>query len=269
MAKDTIITSFSNPLVKRVKRLRQKKYRRQEGAFFVEGLRGVLTAVDTHAPIETLIICSELLISPVAQEMLAQTNLPQVALARPVFESISERENPVGLAALIQTQWADLSELAVQPDSIFVALFDASDPGNLGTIVRTMDAVGAAGLILVGQGVDPFHGTAVKASMGTLFTVPISHVPDMDTLLQWANNHHIQTIATSARGTADFQNAPYHFPSLLLLGSERQGLPPSILAQADLKIAIPMHGTASSLNVAVSAGILLYTLRHHLQAHSD
>ena len=261
MASNTIITSFSNPLVKRVKRLRQKKYRQQEGAFFVEGLRGVLTAVETHAPIETLIICPELLTSPVAQDMLAQTNLPQITLSRPVFESIAERQNPVGLAAIIKTQQPTLDELTVQPDSIFVALFAASDPGNLGTIVRTLDAVGAAGLILVGQGVDLFHGTAIKASMGTLFTVPICHVPDEPVLFEWADRQQIQTIATSARATADFQNAPYQFPTLLLLGSEREGLPSTVLAKADLQVAIPMSGTASSLNVAVSAGILLYALR--------
>lgn len=264
MASNTVITSFSNPLVKRVKRLRQKKYRQQEGAFFVEGLRGVLTAVERQAPIETLIICPELLTSPVALEMLEKTNLPQITMSPPVFESIAERQNPVGLAAIIQTQWTELDTLTVQNNSIFVALFAASDPGNLGTIVRTMDAVGAAGLILVGQGVDPFHGTAVKASMGTLFTVPICHAADEATLWQWTTQQHIQTIATSARGTADFQQAPYQLPALLLLGSERQGLPPHILAQADLQVAIPMQGTASSLNVAVSAGILLYALRYHI-----
>jgi TrmH family RNA methyltransferase len=168
----------------------------------------------------------------------------------------------MGLAAIIKTGWATLDELVVQPNSIFVALFDASDPGNLGTIMRTMDAVGAAGLILVGQGVDPFHGTAVKASMGALFTVPISHLPTADVLFQWAARHQIQTIATSARGTADYQHAPYQLPALLLLGSEREGLPPPILAQAALQIAIPMQGSTSSLNVAVAAGILLYALRY-------
>jgi TrmH family RNA methyltransferase len=224
----------------------------------------VLTAVEHQAPIETLIICPELLTSPVAQEMLAQSELPQVTLSRPVFESISERENPVGLAAIIRTKWADLDQLDVQPHAIFVALFDVSDPGNLGTIVRTMDAVGAAGLILVGQGVDPFHATAVKASMGTVFTIPIVHVSDATILFQWANRCQIQRIATSARGTADFRYAPYQLPALLLLGSEREGLPTTILAQADLQIAIPMQGVASSLNVAVSAGIVLYTLRHSL-----
>lgn len=261
-----MITSFSNPLVKRIKRLQQKKYRQQEGAFFVEGLRTVLTAVEQHAPIETLITCPELLTSPVAQEMLARTNLPQVALAWPVFESISERENPVGLAAIIRTRWADLDRLPVQPNDIFVALFDAADPGNLGTILRTIDAVEGAGLILVGQGVDPFHGTAVKASMGTLFTLPICYAPDAATLFQWAGSHQLQTIATSARATADFQQAPYQFPVLLLLGSEREGLPVAVLSQADLQVAIPMRGAASSLNVAVSAGILLYALHSWLEA---
>jgi TrmH family RNA methyltransferase len=221
----------------------------------------VLTAVERQAPIETLITCPELLTSPVAQEMLAQTMLPQATLARPVFESISERQNPMGLAAIIRSQWADLDTWSVQPNSMFVALFDASDPGNLGTILRTLDATGAAGLILVGQGVDPFHGTAVKASMGTLFTVPISHVADVDALFAWAKQHQIQTIATSARGPADIQQAPYQFPALLLLGSERGGLATAVLSQADLQIAIPMAGAASSLNVAVAAGILLYALQ--------
>jgi TrmH family RNA methyltransferase len=252
--------------VKRIKRLRQKKYRLQEGAFFVEGLRGVLMAVEHQAPIETLIICPELLSSSVAQEMLARTSLPQVTLARPVFESISERENPVGLAAIIQMYWADLDSLPVQPHDIFVALFDASDPGNLGTILRTIDAVGGAGLFLVGQGVDPFHGTAVKASMGTLFTVPICQISDAATLFQWATSHQVQTIATSARATADFQQAPYQFPVLLLLGSEREGLPAAVFSQANLQVTIPMMGAASSLNVAVSAGILLYALRSRLAA---
>jgi TrmH family RNA methyltransferase len=255
------ITSFSNPLVKRLKRLRQKKYRLQEEAFFVEGLRVVLTAVETHAPVETLITCPDLLISPAAQAMLAVTDLPIVELARPVFESISERDTPTGLAAIIKTNWTPLDQLSFDPHAIFVALFGTSDPGNLGTIVRTLDAVGAAGLILVGSGVDPFHGTAVKASMGTLFTVPISHAPDEEALWQWVQTRQLHTIATSAKATADFRQTAYQFPVLLLLGSEREGLPPATQNRADYQIAIPMAGSASSLNVAVAAGILLYQLR--------
>lgn len=258
------ITSFQNPLVKRIKRLRIRKYRQREGAYFVEGLRVVIAAVEAGAPVETIVYCPELLTSEIARRMVEEQSaagLPCVALSRPVFESVSERDNPVGLGAIVKATVSGLAGLAVGPDDLFVGLVELSDPGNLGTIVRTADGAGVAGVILVGQTVDPYHPAAVKASMGALYSVPVYHAAGIEALINWAVKHHVHTVATSARARRSFWEVSYHFPALLLLGSEGEGLPAELLEASELAVSIPMRGTASSLNLAVAAGLLIYEIR--------
>ncbi len=263
------ISSFSNPLVKRIKRLRRKKYRRREEAFFIEGLRVVLTAVEAGAPVETLVYCPAQLTSDLAWEMLQrqeQQGIRCQAVTADVFASISGRHNPVGLGAIVRTQWARPEQMVPGPESIFVALFDTSEPGNLGTILRTMDAVGAQGALLVGETVDPFHPSAVKASMGAVFSVQIGRVATGQALLHWAKEAGLHTVATSAKATAVYSQSRYRLPALLLLGSEGDGLPRSVIEAADQAVTIPMAGRASSLNLAVAAGLLLYELRRSAAA---
>lgn len=259
-----MITSQQNPLVKRIKRLKQKKYRREEGAFFAEGLRVALAAVESGAPVEALIWSPELLTSETARQVVAEQQAAGVAVtevARPVYEALSERDNPTGLGAIVHERWASLEELPIDEESIYVSLVGAADPGNLGTVLRTIDAVGASGLILAGDTVDPFHPTAVKASMGSLFTVPLSQAASVEALLHWATLRGLQTVATSAWAASSFWEAEYAFPLLLLLGREGEGLPAAVLAAADLAVSIPMQGNVTSLNVAVAAGLMLYELR--------
>ena len=259
-----MITSHRNPLVKRIRRLQQKKYRRQEEAFFVEGIRAVLMALERRAPVETVVYAPELLTSEIAWEAIARWQAAggeATMISGDLFHTISERDNPVGLGAVVATRLHSLAALTASEGDIFVALDDISDPGNLGTIVRTLDGMGGAGLILVGQTTDPFHPTAVRASMGALFTVPVAEVGDMDEVWKWAQANSAQTIATSAHADELFWAADYRFPVLLLLGSEGEGLPPAVLERADLSVSIPMHGASSSLNLAVAAGLLLYELR--------
>jgi RNA methyltransferase, TrmH family len=259
-----VITSYQNPLAKRIRRLERKKHRQEEGAFFVEGIRVVLAALEQGAPVELLVYAPELLSSKVAGEAISRHEAlggEAAAVSGEVFRSFSQRENPAGLGAIVGTRLRALGELAVSADAIFVAAHDTGDPGNLGTIMRTMDGMGAAGLILVGQTTDPFHPTAVKASMGTLFRVPVAQAAELEAVWAWAAQQGIFTVATSARAQHNFWEAPYRFPALLLLGSEGEGLPAEVLARADLAVSIPMHGAASSLNLAVAAGLLLYELR--------
>jgi TrmH family RNA methyltransferase len=259
----TIITSLQNPLLKRIKRLRQKKYRQAEGCFYVEGLLPVLTAVEQNAMLEAAVYAPDLLTSAAgltAVTQLEQQGVPVFALSATAFQVISERENPVGLGAIVQVQLLTLADLPVDDTAVYVALVDVGDPGNLGTIVRTADAVGAAGLILVGQTVDAFHGTAVKASMGTIFTVPLVHLPDMEPLWEWAAAQGVSAIATSARAEMNYWTADYRRPCLLLMGSEAEGLDGATLARADQRVAIPMRGAASSLNLAAATAVLLYEI---------
>ncbi len=258
-----MVTSFSNPLVKQIKRLRQKKYRQQEGVFFVEGLRGVLAAVESGWPIQSIVYCSELLTSDIAWQMLTkvmETEIRCVELSVDIFRSISERDNPMGLGAVIKSQWLMLEALEVRPDDFFVALIEISEPGNLGTILRTVDATGGNGVILVGSTVDPFHPSAVKASMGALFSVPVCQIVDLDVLMRWSIANKLYTVATSARAQHHYRDARYRFPALIMMGSEGRGLPADILQKANSAVAIPMRGSASSLNLAVAAGLLLYEL---------
>ncbi|MDX1614106.1 MAG: RNA methyltransferase [Candidatus Promineifilaceae bacterium] len=259
-----MITSVRNPLIRRIRRLRHKKHRQREGVFFVEGIRPVLAAVETGAAVETIVYAEGLLTSELAWTMLAHqrtAGTEVVALSPDVFAAISERENPVGLGAVVRTGITALGDLPAVSHGLYVALFDVGEPGNLGTIVRTVDAVGGSGIILVGQTVDAFHPTAVKASMGALFTVPIGQVEAGSVLLRWAADRGLQTVATSAQAPVSFWTASYHPPVLLMMGSEGPGLDPAIRAAADLQVAIPMYGAATSLNLAVATGVLLYDYR--------
>lgn len=258
-----MITSHSNPLVKSIKRLRRKKHRRQEGVFYAEGLRVVLAAVDANAPIETIVYSSELLTSQRAGQVVTEQQAAGtvcVEVAADVFRSISGRDHPAGLGAIVREGWTPLNELPVGGGDILAALVDVSDPGNLGTVIRTADAVGAAGVILAGQSVDPYHPTAVKATMGSLFHLPIAQAEDIDGLLAWASARGISSVATSAHARRSFRAAAYRYPLLVLLGSEGEGLPAAVIAAADQAVTIPISGSASSLNLAVAAGILLYEL---------
>lgn len=261
---EALISSRQNALIKRARRLQQKKYRAREKAFFVEGIRIVLTALEQAAPVEMVIYAPDLLTSDVALQAIEayRGRGGQVsAVTGDVFQSISTRDNARGLGAIISAGVKSPADLVAREDDIFVAIEDVSDPGNLGTIVRTVDAVGAAGVIVVGQSTDPFHPTALRASMGALFSVPVAVAESFDSVWPWARQHRLQTIATSAHTELSFWDAGYRLPALLLLGSEGEGLSEEVQAQADLSVAIPMYGVSSSLNLAVAAGLLLYELR--------
>lgn len=266
-----VITSTRNPLVKRIRLLRQKKQRLRERAFVVEGLRVVLTALELEAAVETLVWCPELLTSAVGQTAVQRAEaagVPVAAVTPAVFAALSERDNPVGLAAVVRIgsgpddrpRVVPLAALAPAAQAVYVALFDIGDPGNLGTIVRTADGAGAAGVILVGNTVDAFHPTAVKASMGALFNVTLAAADSAPDLFAWARRHAVCTVATSAHAAVDYERAAWRFPALLLMGSEGDGLPADVLDSAEMSVSIPMRGVSSSLNLAVATGLLLYRM---------
>ena len=255
-----MITSAANPLVKRVRLLAERKHRRQQGAFVVEGAQPVGRAFEAGWDVEVLIAAPGLL-SETASAIVAAQQDRGIRVARVsagLFGRISEREGPSGLAAIVRGGLTRLAGLPVHPGSVYVALHATGNPGNLGTIIRTADATGAAGVILIGDTADPFAPAAVKASMGSLFSVPVAHVPDAGTFFAWAHEAGIQVLATSSRADSDLWSTGYRPPLALLLGSEGAGLPADLLERASQRIRIPMTGTAESLNLAVAAGVMLY-----------
>ncbi len=260
-----MITSTQNTLVKQIRRLlRSKRSREQEGLFVVEGIQGVVEAVQSRAPLHALVYAPDLLTSEVgyaAIERAAARGVRCEQIAATLFDTISERDNPVGLLAVVERRLLPLDALAISPEGLYVALTDVSDPGNLGTVLRTVDAVGADALLLVGETVDPYHPSTVKASAGTIFSVPIAPVADLDSLLRWAQQHALPVIATSDKGEQLYWTLPYPSPLLLLMGSEAHGLAPELLDSLPQVVRIPMHGSADSLNLGVATALLLYEVR--------
>ncbi len=259
-----IIRSAANPLVKRVRLLADRKHRRRESAFIVQGIQPVWQAVEAGADIEVLIVAPELLRHSGAAAMVADQEVRGVKVARltpEMFGRIGDRDGPSGLAAIVRAAPLSLADLAIGPGSLFAALHEPGNPGNIGTIVRTTSAAGADGVILLGPSADPYDPVAVKASMGALFTVPVVAGVSPGEFLDWAAAGGVTVAATSAKATVSCWQANLMVPLALLLGSEGSGLPADLLAAADERVAIPMTGTAESLNLAVAAGILLYEVR--------
>jgi len=276
-----VISSAANPLIKRVRLLADRKHRRREGAFVVQGIQPVWQAVEAGADIETLIVAPDLLRPPAATAMVIRQEAQGMPVARvsgALFARIAGRDGPAGLAAIVRARPRPLSGLTVTPGSLFVALHDAGNPGNLGTIIRTASAAAAAGVILVGQTTDPHDPAAVKASMGALFAVPVASAATAEEFLDWAAAREITVAAATARADRSCWDIDFPLPLAVLLGSEGAGLPAAVLDRvgsgagrpgAGLRVRIPMAGTAESLNLAVAAGVLLYEVRRRTGLPGD
>jgi TrmH family RNA methyltransferase len=259
-----VISSAANPLVKRVRALADRRHRRRESAFVVQGIQPVWQAVEAGADIDVLIVAPDLLRHAGAVAMVAAQEAAGVQVARltgELFGRIADRDGPSGLAAIVRSAPVALADLAAGDDSLFAALHNPANPGNVGSIIRTASAVRADGVILIGPSADPYDPAAVKASMGAIFTVPVATVASGVEFLDWAHRRAVTVAATSAQGSLSYWAAELPLPLAVLLGSEGTGLPDGLLAAADTRVAIPMTGTAESLNLAVAAGVLLYEVR--------
>lgn len=257
-----IITSQNNPRIKHIRALRQRKERDQAGLAFIEGIRIVAEAAALPDTIETLVVAPELLSSSFAQEIVQEQQnkgIPCLEVTPEVFGSFSIKEGPQGIGAIIRQRWETLEHLVLSGEFCWVALDAVQDPGNLGTILRTCDAVGCGGVILLGQSTDPYDATALRASMGAIFTQRLVKASFAD-FVAWKQQHGYPVIGTSGASAHDYQSAAYRFPTILLMGSERLGLSPEQKSACDLMVSLPMVGRADSLNLAVATGVMLYHL---------
>ena len=259
----TLISSRNNPKIKLARLLRQRKARQESGLFVVEGIRPVGEAVQAGATIDTIFYAPDILTSEFARDLVqaqAQAGVPCLPTTPEVFEAIADKENPQGLLALVHQQERSLADLSPQNFPWGVALVAPQDPGNLGTILRTMDAVGSSGLLLLDSSVDIYHPNAVRASMGAMFWLPIVAVSFAD-FSAWSRGHGYHIYGSSAHAQLDYRDVPaYAWPRILLLGSEREGLTEEQMEICDMTIRLPMHGRATSLNLSVAAGVMLYAM---------
>lgn len=261
MAERPLLTSLSNPLVKQARALRGRKARAESGLLLVEGLHHVGAALEAGWKMEALLYAPDLLTGDFAASLLEDARrlglTPQPVSAK-VMQSLAEKDNPQGILAIVKQRAASLPDL--RGLRCGAALVSPQDPGNVGAILRTLDAVGADALFLLDGGVDLYHPTLVRASMGALFWKPVVQV-SFDEFVSWAKTIGCQLIASSAHASLDYRAyRPGDSPWILVLGSEQKGLSAEQLAACHLALSLPMRGKASSLNLAVAAGILLYSI---------
>lgn len=258
------ITSHSNPIIKEIKGLvALRKHRTQSGLFVAEGLKLATDALDAGWTLRYLALGPEARDNPIAQKAAATAKSRGALILEvntPILEAITRKENPQMVVGVYEQQLTPLERIDPAQSTVWIALDRVRDPGNLGTIIRTADAVGASGVILIGDCTDPFAVEAVRATMGSLFHVPLvktSADAFKAVMAKWPG-----TVAgTHLAGSVDYRTVDYREPALLVMGNEQQGLSDDLAAACKTLVRIPQAGQADSLNLAVATGITLYEIR--------
>ncbi|MCW2369313.1 TrmH family RNA methyltransferase [Sphingobium sp. B11D3D] len=254
------ITGFSNPLVKRVRGLREKKLRKREGLFLAEGLRILTEARERGILPEMLFMASDARPHPLADELVAAVESQGgdvILTSADILGKISGKDNAQTLVGVYPDRLTPLPALDRSAAPIWFVAQAMRDPGNLGTLLRIGDAVGAGGVILVDDCVDPFSVETVRASMGALFTQSIAQASWAD-FLTWLRTGPGQLVGTSLNTEHDYQAPRYEAPTFLVIGNEARGLPADYEAACDLLVKIPMMGRADSLNASVAGAVMAY-----------
>lgn len=257
------VTSIHNPAVKEIRALALRKYREASGLFLAEGLKLVQDAIEEGWSPRTLMMASGLAAQTRAGEAAAAVlraggrviEAPESLIAR-----LTQRDNPQTVIGVFAQRYAAPDAVRPHADALWVVLETIRDPGNLGTIIRTADAVGASGVVLLGPTCDPFSIEAVRATMGSIFHVPVTRL-DAARFLRLARTWPGPVVGTHLSATTDYRAVAYSGPVLLVMGSERAGLPAELAAACDPLVKIPMAGRADSLNLAVATAVMLYEIR--------
>jgi len=253
------VTSLTNPTVKAVRALHLRKERDQTGLFLAEGLKIITEAVELgHAP--RILLYGPGAEHPLLSKAIAATEAAGgevIEVTQGILEKISRRDNPQMVIGVFPQVFAPLEALQPQSAACWVALDRVRDPGNLGTVIRTADAAGCGGVILVGDCCDPYSVEAVRATMGSVFAVKIARAGVAE-FLDWRKLWPGSVVGTLLSATVDYRAADYRRPAMVLMGNEQSGLPPELAAACDVAVKIPMRGRADSLNLSVATGIMIY-----------
>ena len=254
------ITSPANPAIKAVRALHQKKARAETGRFLAEGLRVLTEAVDLGHRLETLVLRSGARSHPQTARLVAaclDTGGEVLEVTDTVLAKVARKDNPQGAVGVLRQTWTPLATLDPRAAPVWTAIEAPRDPGNVGTLLRTGDAAGAGGAILLDRACDPFSLEGVRASMGSIFAQRLAHA-GFDELLAWCRAGGATLVGASLQGATDYQALAYPRPTVLLLGNEQSGLPAAYAAACDVLVRLPMRGRADSLNLAVAGALLLY-----------
>ncbi|OJU01118.1 MAG: RNA methyltransferase [Rhizobium sp. 63-7] len=261
------VTSLSNPIIKDIKALSQKKSRDETKSFMAEGLKLVIDALELGWTIRTLIYSKAAKGKPAVEQVAVKTVASGglvLEVSEKVLSSVTRRDNPQMVVGIFEQRWTALKAIRPQDGETYVALDRVRDPGNLGTIIRTADAAGASGVILVGESTDPFSLETVRATMGSVFAVPLARATPEE-FLSWKKTSGAQVVGTHLAGAVDYRTINYKKkPVVLLMGNEQSGLPEALAKEADALARIPQAGRADSLNLAVATAVMIFEARRPL-----
>jgi len=262
-----LISSRNNPTVKAIRGLASRKERQRTGLCFVEGLHLVACAVQQGAAIDTCVIAPDLLASAFGRDLaraIVDRGARRVEVTAEVFETLAAKDHAQGLGIVVRQRWDSLARLDASAGIRWVALDTVQYPGNLGAIMRTCDAVGGAGVILLGDTADPYDPAAVRASVGAIFAQRLVRASFAE-FMEWKGRNRAMVVGTSPTAALDYRGVAYRPPVVLLMGSEPRGLAREQQNMCDVVVTIPMVGHSDSLNLAVATGVVLYEIFHQHQ----
>src|SRR3954451_2761886 len=257
------VSAFSNSTVKLLRSLRDKKARKAEGLFLAEGLRILTEARDSGMLPEIIAFSPDGARHPLAAEIIGATEAAggdAVETTADILSKMSGKDNPQMVLGAYRQPATSLDAIDRAASPLWIVAQALRDPGNIGTILRTGDAAGAGGLILIDDCADPYSVEAVRASMGALFTQKIATARWED-FLPWLRSGDSQLVGTSLKASHDYLEAEYRKPCFLLIGNEQQGLPADYEVECDLLVKIPMAGRADSLNAAMATAVMAFAIR--------
>jgi TrmH family RNA methyltransferase len=264
------ITSRHNPRIKQIRALQARKERERTRLFFVDGARAVAEAVQARRRIELLVVAPDRLTTPLAGELVRSqraAGVPCLEVSAEVFATLTPKESTPGLGAVLRQRWEPSERLQCAGELCWIALESVQYPGNLGTILRTGDAAGAGGVILLGQTADPHDPAAVRASLGAILSQRLARMR-VDEFATWTRRQGCAVIGAAPDATTDYRAIAYPPPLVLLMGSERDGLSAGQRALCDAVVRIPMLGRRDSLNLAIATSLLVYEVfrqRHPIE----
>ena len=252
-----LITSKDNEVIKNIRKLKEKKYRDINNEYIVEGLKMLKEAIVENAEIKLIVVCEEFLQDGCIDNKLKYeiAKYECIYVNKKVFTILTDVQNPQGLLAVIKKQ--NKEEDIDYKQEIIVALDGIQDPGNLGTILRTIDSVGLNQVIVSKDTADAYNPKVVRSTMGAIFRVNVIETENLLNTLKNAKKHHYKIMATSLENSTSIYETEYN-KKIIVIGNEANGVSREILEYADEKIKIPMLGKTESLNASVATGIVLY-----------
>jgi TrmH family RNA methyltransferase len=251
------LTSAQNPKIKQLVRLKEKRERDGTRLFLIEGYREIERAVKGGVEFQALFTCEKLFLGTNEQSLIDKVDAKTFSLPAHLFEKISYRDRPDGLIAIAHQMEKTLADLPVEKRPLYIVAEAIEKPGNLGTILRSADGVGASGVIVCDRCTDIYNPNVVRASVGTLFTMPVVEASAVETL-KWLKERGVLIVAATPAANALFTEADLTQPLAIAVGTEQLGLSKVWMEAADLQVKIPMCGAADSLNVAMATTLLVY-----------